>query len=195
MRTTHVDKKAEKNNITKEAIKVQEVVEEDRQPDSDVDLVSDVGSLSDGSMGGLEQGAGSSSSTRTIYSAELVWVVENSQVKMGKLLLKEQEKRYLKMEASLKHMMQELRKDVLKSVDAKIDERLDTAMKEVKGMLEEARKSAAQAQAAACKAAAVSGGSAGGAASPRASAAATWAPWTPRTLEVKGFCDWPQRSF
>lgn len=89
--------------------------------------------------------------------------------------------------------MQELRRDVLKSVDEKIDQRLGSAVNEVKSMLEEARKSAAQAQAAVSKATAPGGPSVGGPALPKGSAAGTWSPWTPRTLEVKGLCDWAQR--
>lgn len=180
----------------KEAVVKAQEINEDRQPDSDVENALDVGTLSDDTMDGVHEGAASSSSAHTITSAELAKVVEDAQLKIGKLLLNEPDKRYLKMEANQKKLMQELRHDVMKTVGENIDQRLSTAVNEVKNMWEEANKLAAMAQEAVNRATtseAGRGSTAGSSALPRGPSSGSWTPWTPRTLEIKGYCEWAQR--
>lgn len=130
VKAAHVDKKGgKKHHIEAETtpmVKTSEMDEDDRQPDEFHNL-SNVGTISCDTMVDGGEGAGSSSSGHTISSAESARVVDKSQLKIGKLLLKEQDKRYLKMEANQKKLMQELRRDILKMVDQKIDHRMSFA--------------------------------------------------------------------
>lgn len=151
------------------------------------------GTLSDDMM---EEGEGVSSSggasSFTISSAEMSRILEEYQMKVGKLLLQEQDKRYEKIEKGQRKLMAELKKDILQTVNSKIDSRMSQAMKEVRSMVDEANKAAAEAEAAATKAAA-GGPLMQGSGTPSSHVGFKSGPWVPNTLEVKGFCEWARR--
>lgn len=132
---------------------VVEAQEDDRQPDDGFSDISDGGTLSDETMEGEGTPSSGGESGYNISSAEMSRIIEESQMKVVKLLLKEQDKRYEKIEKGQRKLMAELKKDTLQTVDSKIDWRMSQAMKEVKGMVDEANKAAAEAKAAAIKAA------------------------------------------
>lgn len=106
--------------------------------------------------------------------------------------MQEQDKRYEKIEKNQRKLMAELKKDILQTVDAKIDTRMEQAMQKVQGLVDEANKAAAEAKAAVEKTAGA-GGQSSAQGTPRSSASGRASPWTPRTLEVKGFCEWARR--
>lgn len=198
-KAVHVDKKKKQHThrhgegepvLAAPAVKA--VEEEGRQPDEGLSDFSEGGTLSDDAMGGEGASSSGGASGYIISSAEMSRMIDESQMKVGKLLLKEKDKRYEKIEKGERKLMVELKKDSLQTVDKNIDTRLSQAMLEVKGMADEANKAAAEAEAAATRAAST-GAQASSSAIPSSRVGLTVGPWIPRTLEVKGFCEWSRR--
>lgn len=169
--------------------------EEDRQLEDDASVMSEPETISDDTMEGGTSSRGASSGSQ-LTAEQVSRLIEDSQMKIGKLLLQEQDRRYERVEQNQKKLMQELKRDILQSVDSKIDKRMEDTLQKVRDMVEQADRAASEAKAVAEKLAGAGEGAALNPASGtlRSPGGGRSSPWTPRTLvEVKGFCEWARR--